>query len=65
MPDTLVAERPSQVKIPKAVLAAGRQAFLTHRNTLDDLRDYFDVDLDVFLSAIFESMTAAARLEAT
>jgi len=63
MPATLLAERPAKIATPEVVLAAGRKAFLAKRNVLDDLREYFASDLDEFLSAIFESMSAAARLE--
>ena len=64
MSDALVAETRSRSGLPAAVLAAGKRAFLQHRRTLDDLNQFYQCDLDVFLSAIFESMTVAARLEA-
>lgn len=48
-----------RVPVTPEMIAAGRRAFLAQRKTLDDLYDFFDSDLDLFLRAIFRAMSAA------
>ena len=44
----------------RAMLRAGRQAFMIKRAVLSDLEEFFDTDLDEFLDAIYAAMSTAA-----
>ena len=53
---------PRKPLVSRKMLEAGRKAFMRHRKTLDDLRDFYPEDRDAFIAAIYRAMVRATRV---